>query len=94
MLFIYRIQEKIERVLSQDKLLHMLFGFVLYAVVYFIYGIFCSDPIELRAVPLIAPLVIGVVKELCDLSSARSIFNIFDVIATVFGGCMALIMTL
>ena len=67
---------------GQDKILHLIVGFIVGAVVhYFTLGTLWA---------LVAVIAVGVGKEIYDLNIKKTMFDFFDMFATLLGGWLGI----
>lgn len=76
-----KLQNRIERILAHDKLLHYFFG----SVIAFVAALASHFWLFPSYIVLVLPLVAGIIKEFIDVYLRHMRFSILDVIWTVTG---------
>lgn len=77
----FRWIDKLERMIRNDYILHYLIMFFLEVILIKTMGT--------NVLALVFPLIVGVTKEIVDVSLKSGKFNFWDVLATTIGGLTA-----
>ena len=83
---LYELMSKIGITKGQDKILHLLAGFVVG-----VFGMFLL-PYDFIPYPVVALVVIAIGKELYDKYIKKTYFDFFDMFATIVGGFIVIVL--